>query len=135
MVFGKLSSIYLGTPNEFTKAIGDLVREARKDVGISQADLAELMMTRQATISDIENGKVEINLSQLLQLSQALEKPIDFFIPEWTIQRFKTDTLTPELQILIISAKKLSKEDVQKLTAQVKAIVNFSQKKVEFRED
>ena len=67
-------------PNKFTRYMGDAVRRAREEAGISQKDLAEKIFRRQATLSDIENGKVEVETSTLSLLSYYLKKPLGYFL-------------------------------------------------------
>jgi hypothetical protein len=52
-----------------------------------------------------------------------LEKPIIYFFPEWTIQKLSTENIPSELEILLINAKKLPKDDIRKIIIQVKALV------------
>jgi len=68
-------------PNSFTIEMGKKVRQARKEAGLKQGELAQLVGRRQATISDIERGKKEMGLSTLVLVAAALEKPISYFIP------------------------------------------------------
>ncbi len=126
MVFGKLDSHDLGKPNDFTKDMGELIRKARIEAGLSQEDLSEKIWTRQATISDWEKGKAEVGITDLIYLSKELGKPILYFFPEWSIEKLMLDNLSPELQNLLINAKKLSKDDLRKLIAQVKALAHLS---------
>ncbi len=49
----------------------------RKAVGLSQAELAERAGVRAATISDIENGRLDPRLSTLRALAEALGLEID----------------------------------------------------------
>ena len=70
------------TPNEFTKLVGEFIREAREQRHMSQVDLAEKINRRAATISDIENGKSDISIQTLLSLAIVLEKPISYFFPK-----------------------------------------------------
>lgn len=72
----------LTTPNEFTIEMGKLLKKAREEKGISQKQLAENLSRRQATISDLENGKIEIGILFLVLLSLELNKPISYFIPD-----------------------------------------------------
>jgi transcriptional regulator with XRE-family HTH domain len=71
-------------PNEFTYEMGKLIRIAREEEGLTQNELANKMARRQATISDIENGKIEIGVLTLVQLAKVLRKPISYFIPDMT---------------------------------------------------
>lgn len=52
------------------------LREARERVGLSQTALAELVGVRQATISDLENGKSRrIDFDVLDAIAKALQVP------------------------------------------------------------
>ena len=48
--------------------LSDMLRLARKDAGLTQAQLAEKLGTRKSFISRIENGKADIRLSTLFRL-------------------------------------------------------------------
>lgn len=52
--------------------------EARKQSGLSQNDLAELIGTKKENISRIENGKQNISLDTIIKISSALNKDISF---------------------------------------------------------
>ncbi len=80
----KLMQNELTIPNEFTIEMGKLIRAAREEEGLSQTELAEKLSKRQATISDFENGKIEIGILTLVQLAIVFGKPISYFIPEMT---------------------------------------------------
>ena len=80
----KLQKNELQIPNEFTKEMGNLVKKAREEKGLNQSQLAEKLSRSQATISDIENGKIEISILTLILIAFELNKPISFFIPEMT---------------------------------------------------
>ena len=66
-------------PNTDTLFMGKRIREAREEAGFSQEKLAKLIFKRQATLSDIENGKVEVDASTLNLLSYHLRKPFAYF--------------------------------------------------------
>ena len=80
----KLQKNELQIPNEFTKEMGNLIKKAREEKGLNQSQLAEKLSRSQATISDIENGKIEISILTLVLIAFELNKPISFFIPEMT---------------------------------------------------
>ena len=69
-------------PNKYTMAMGELIRKAREESGLTQEQLAEKIYRKKLAVSEMENGKVEINAWVLLYLSQALEKPISYFFPK-----------------------------------------------------
>lgn len=52
--------------------IGKLIRDTRKQQGLSQEDLAGISGTGRRFISDIENGKDNIQLGKLLLVIAAL---------------------------------------------------------------
>ena len=79
------------TPNEFTVEMGKLIREARKKLGLSQVELAELVNRRPATISDIENGKSEISVITLAMFAANLKKPVSYFFPPSLLSDFILD--------------------------------------------
>jgi len=68
-------------PNNFTRQMGVLIKQAREEAKLSQTELAKLIHRRQASLSDMENGKVEPDASTLASLSYYLRKPISFFYP------------------------------------------------------
>lgn len=115
------------TPNSFTRAMGELIREARKEAHMSQAALAKKIYKRQAAISDMENGKVEPNASTLLLLSYALGKPIGYFYPrnEGIVELYESDLQTEE-QELIFQARRLEETELPKLIAQIKALADLA---------
>jgi len=80
----KLKKNELSIPNEFTKEMGNLIKKAREEKGLNQSQLAEKLSRSQATISDIENGKIEVSILTLILIAFELNKPISFFIPEMT---------------------------------------------------
>ncbi len=83
------------TPNDFTIGMGGLIRQAREDKGLSQADLAKVLNRRQGTISDIENGKSEIGILTLVQFAVELKKPISYFFPASLLRDNLVDVKTP----------------------------------------
>jgi len=80
----KLQKNELQIPNEFTKEMGNLIKKAREEKGLNQSQLAEKLSRSQATISDIENGKIEVSILTLILIAFELNKPISYFIPEMT---------------------------------------------------
>lgn len=90
----QLKANELTTPNDFTIGMGLLIREAREDKGLSQADLAKTLNRRQGTISDIENGKSEIGILTLVQFAVELNKPISYFFPKSLLKDYIVDVKT-----------------------------------------
>ncbi|HEY0056941.1 MAG TPA: helix-turn-helix transcriptional regulator [Pedobacter sp.] len=62
---------------EHYQLIGNNLRRIRLEKGLSQQDLANRCDVERAKISRIENASEDFMLSTLLELSIALEVPID----------------------------------------------------------
>lgn len=90
-----LRSNKIQTPNEFTIGMGELIRAAREERGISQVALAKQINCRPATISSIENGKSEIGVLTLVLFALELKKPISYFFPESLLKEIVSDVKTP----------------------------------------
>ena len=75
--------------------MGELIRKARLEVGLSQTDLAKSVYVSQAAISDMENGKREVSSTELLSMSYTLKKPIIFFFPESFVRDEEKNILSP----------------------------------------
>lgn len=95
----------LTTPNEFTIEMGHLMKQARESEGISQAELAKELNRRQATISDIENGKSEIGILTLVQFAVILNKPISYFFPDSLLKEHVLDVKTNFQQQILERAR------------------------------
>jgi len=113
------------TPNKFTFAMGQFIRQARKEAGLSQAELAKAIYIRQASISEIENGKREVSSSELVYLSFALNKPIIYFFPERYVREIEQEKLSPLFHELIIQAQRLSNNDLKRIITQTKALADM----------
>ena len=84
MVFDKIQDLFrdYGTkPNKFTIYMGEQIRKARLEVGLSQEELAEKIYMRRPTLTDIENGKSEPYASSLGLITFYLKKPLSYFYP------------------------------------------------------
>ena len=89
-------------PNKFTVAMGEKIRAAREEAGLSQAELAEQIFRRRATVSDIENGKSELGTITLSRISYALEKPLTNFFPDFAISKITRNDISPQAQELLL---------------------------------
>lgn len=121
-------------PNKFTIGLGELARTARKEAGLSQAELANLVYRRRSTISDLENGKSKVGITTLSLISVALDKPITYFLPDTIRARLKPDDLdTKELE-LIMQFRKIADEQLRHLAIrQIKQIADIEVK--QYRDD
>ena len=71
-----------------SKQIGNIIRRARKKQGLNQTQLSEKTGLRQATISQVENGRPSARIDTLLALFAALD--LEFGVTprskDWTIE-------------------------------------------------
>ena len=90
-----LKSNQIKTPNEFTFGMGQLIKKAREERGMSQTEFAKQTKRRPATISDIENGKSETSVLTLVLFAITLNKPISYFFPPSLLKDWIVDVKTP----------------------------------------
>lgn len=64
------------------KNIGSKVKDARKQRGLTQKDLAEKLGRTIGAISQLEQGKVQISAVDLHSIGDLLNKPIEYFYGE-----------------------------------------------------
>ncbi|MCJ7584297.1 MAG: helix-turn-helix domain-containing protein [Anaerolineales bacterium] len=123
MLSSILDSFYKGdVPNKFTVSMGELIRQARVEAKMSQANLAEKAYFRQAAISQVETGKREVSSSELVYLSYALNKPITYFFPKEIVRQIDSEKLTVLEQELLVQVRRLDTDDLRRLIAQARAL-------------
>jgi len=57
--------------------IGVLLRQAREDAGLTQAELAEIINTKRTAISRLENHPQDVKLSTIEKVARALGKHLE----------------------------------------------------------
>jgi transcriptional regulator with XRE-family HTH domain len=62
--------------------LGSRIRTARRDAGMSQARLAELLNTTQSAISLYEAGQRSVGIDMLLAVARILNRPLQYFLGE-----------------------------------------------------
>lgn len=62
------------------KEVGNRIRQARKEKGLSQADLADKLSISNSHISDIENGKTNIGLDIFMRITETLQVSADWLL-------------------------------------------------------
>jgi transcriptional regulator with XRE-family HTH domain len=124
--FEKLHGYKDNIPNKFTIALGELIRKARNESGMTQAELAERAYFSQTAISQIEQGKRDVSAAEILYLGYAMNKPVLYFFQYFIPPEEKEKVLSPLENELIIYTRKLSSGDLRKLIAQTKALANLA---------
>lgn len=102
-------------PNKFTRAMGKLIQVAREEAGISQEELAKSIYKRRTTLSEIENGKADVDSFTLALLGAYLKKPLTYFYPHYLQEVFKKDELDPLEHELLLHFEQIHGEELQKL--------------------
>jgi transcriptional regulator with XRE-family HTH domain len=116
-------------PNDFTRYLGEQIKKAREESKMSQKELAGLIHKRQATVSDIENGKGEVDTSTLALLAHVLNKPFGYFYPWFLYKEIKQESLTPLENELIIQFRKIWDDTLRKLVIdQVRIVGEYNPK-------
>ncbi len=64
----------------FNKELGQRVRNARIESGLSQQDLANRIGTTQDAVSLYERGARAVSLETLVAIAKALNKPLGYFL-------------------------------------------------------
>jgi len=81
--------------------IGQLIRNARNRLGLTQAELAKKLEVQQSAISQWEIGHVEPEAKNRLKLSTALNIPLDELMPPGSIADAEPGPDSAEVQQLI----------------------------------
>jgi len=114
-------------PTLFTAAVGQRIREAREQRGFSQKRLADRIERRQATISDLENGRMQPDATTLVVLAEVLEKPVTFFFPPPWGPRVARGDLSYDEQALLLEYRRLQTDEHRQIAvAQLAALADFS---------
>ena len=113
-------------PNKYTIFLGNQIQKARLEAGLSQEELSEYIYKRRATVSDIENGKGEVDASTLALLAHILKKPLGYFYPPYLYQELKQEDLSPLENELLLQFRKIVDDTLQEVAIkQVKAMGEF----------
>lgn len=59
--------------------LGQRIRQARDNIGMSQRDFSEAVGKDQTAISEYENGKRKVSAVELSIFAQALQVPVSYF--------------------------------------------------------
>ncbi len=109
--------------------IGEKIRQARKEKGWTQSQLAEAVDKSQNNISDYERGRLEISAVDLMFIALALEKPITYFVPD-RVRGASPDDLTDKEKELIHYASEIPDELFELLLDQAKKYREITYNKI-----
>ena len=84
---------------------------------MSQQDLARFLYKTGKVISDIERGRVHVDLFDLSLIAKALDKPISCFFPPFLTEGSEQD-LSPDERELLLFYRKIWDEKMRALALQ-----------------
>ena len=105
-----------------TREIGALVRGRRKELGLSQEQLAEMVGVSYQQIQRYENGGSMLNVENVQRVAKALEFPVAaFFEADGVTMRFaiSSPTLTNEEQKLLRGFKEIATQSDRTLVMSI----------------
>lgn len=114
-------------PNNFTRPMGERIKQARLEKGWSQEELAEKIYRRRASLSEMETGKMEVDASTWYLLAWVLEKPLIYFLGERWRQKFAATglELSSEQQELLKEFNRLESPALKRAAIQqIRALAN-----------
>lgn len=78
---------------DLTSAVlGNRIRQARKDAGLSQVRLAQLLNTTQSAISLYEAGQRAVGIDMLLNVAGILNRPLHYFLSAIDVVLYMRDS-------------------------------------------
>lgn len=106
--------------------IGTRIAEARQEKGWSTEELARRCKTSGATMSRWQSGKQRVSFDDLELLAKLLEKPVQYFLPEWYVD---PESLPPQIARLTnrigqIPAGEMRRRVIEGLIDQVETLLD-----------
>lgn len=97
------------------KELGTRIQSAREDRKMSQEQLASAIGCSQSALSNYEQGKRRIYLSQLEKMSAVLEKPLDYFVESFAEGKPAPVSVDNNILKVINQLYLLSEDDLQEV--------------------
>lgn len=111
-------------PNRFTREQGKIIRSLREAAGYSQTQLAVMIQRRQATVSEIESGKVLMDVITLFRCALIFRKSLSTLIPVPWQDKLESVPTGPQQEELIRQINRLPHDDVAKVLIQITALAD-----------
>ena len=80
------------------KLLGKRIKKTRLEKRLTQEKFAEILGLSVSFISQVESGKKKLSLTRLIEVSNILEKPINYFITGYEVQ--DNEDITQIIKIL-----------------------------------
>lgn len=62
------------------KVFLERLRQARKDKGLTQIDVAKLLGKHQSYVAKCESGERRVDIIELVEFARLYKKPLDYFV-------------------------------------------------------
>lgn len=96
------------------KTVGMRIRECRVKMGMTQDELAEVLMTKKSTISAYENDKIDIKISILKQIAKVLDTTVFFLVGEQD-EDISVEVIQMAMALQQIQSKELRKVAIEQV--------------------
>jgi transcriptional regulator with XRE-family HTH domain len=118
-----ISQTMENNPNQSSESVADNIKKIRQEQGLSQSRLAAMLDVSIPTISKIENGFTDINLSRIYQIAQAYQISV--------VQLLEGDSTRHEEKRMAFDLRKIE----QKVAKRNAEISNLRRKIIELNEE
>lgn len=108
-----------------TRDIGSMVKKRRKELGMSQEELAEVLNVTYQQVQRYENGKNRLNVENIQIIADALSVPVTFFFKPEKAQSGGEDrafTLPPDETKLLKYFRRVKNKKFRQTLIQVARI-------------
>jgi transcriptional regulator with XRE-family HTH domain len=109
-----------------SREIGEAIKRRRKELGISQERLAEILDVSYQQVQRYENGNNRLNVENIQLIAEVLSVPVNYFFTRWGEPILAEPPLpygAEEEQILLGHFRKISLERDRQLVVKVAHLV------------
>ena len=104
------------------KTIGMRIKECRVMMGMTQDELAEVLLTKKSTISAYENDKIDIKISILKQIAKELDTTVFYLVGE------QDEDISNEVMQMAMVLQQIPSKELRKVAIeQVKVLAAISE--------
>ena len=99
------------------KLIGKRIKDARKETGITQEKMAEILDVSIGYVSQVERGTTKISLDLLGAISSILKKDLSYFVSEAVVlsENYMNSEISSDFEKLSSRDKQLASEFIKLL--------------------
>ena len=119
-----------------TRDIGNKIKNLRKERGLTQSNLAEILNITYQQVQKYESGRSNINISKLIEICKALKIPITFFFSQTESDKIadsgnkneyntgKTVYISKEEEKLLLLFRQIHNKEIQAgILKQIKGLI------------